>query len=320
MGAAGAQTPEPVKPARAPVKLGERAYRWFFAPVDGGALELARIGFGLILLATYLRYLPYLAVVFGPAGIGGHDTLARTPDFAGLGYQAFAHLRFLDGFDSFAPIVALYLALLVAAACFTLGLATRWTGAAAALLHLAFTAHNPHLRAGWSWLLAPFTLYVAAVGSDARLSLGAWWRKRRGLAEKSALVAPWGWRLLQIHACTMYLAAGWERLDAPGWLKGDMVLHSLLNTGYGRFNLDWFALRPALTVAAYLVFLLEPLAPILLWLRPINRYFLVLLIAMHLGIEAGIEVGWWQWLMLVALTAFFPREWIDRIMPRRLQA
>lgn len=308
----GAARPAPSKP----LKAGERAYRWFFEPADGAAMELARIGFGAILLGAYLRYLPFLGAAFGPSGIGGHDTRARFPDFAGIGYQAFAHWSYLDRFASFAPIVALYALLLVAAAAFTLGVATRPAGAVAALLHLAFTAHNAHLRAGWGWLLTPFVLYVAATGSEARLSLTAWWRRRRGLAPKPATIAPWGWRLLQIHTAAMYLAAGWERLDAPGWRKGEMVLHSLVNAGYGRFDVDWFALRPALTVAAYAVFVLEPLAPILLWIPKVSRYFLVPLIAMHLGIELFIEVGWWQWLMLVALIGFFPKDWIERVTRR----
>jgi hypothetical protein len=295
----------------------ERVYQWFFAPVDSRAMEIARIGFGVILLGAYLRYLPYLSTVFGPRGIGGYDTILRTPGFSGLAFQAFARFRVLDSLSSFAPVALLYVLLLASAACFALGVATRYTGALAAVLHLLFTARSPHLRSGWAWLLTPFLLYVAASGADAELSLAAWWRKRRGNERKRAEVSAYGMRLLQIHVATMYLVAGFERLDAPGWLAGDMVLISLVNTRYGRFDVDWFALRPVLQVVTWFVMAIEPLAPILLWIRPVARWFLWPLIAMHVGIELFIEVGWWQWLMLVALVVFFPKEWIERLRPRR---
>jgi hypothetical protein len=310
----GAPAPQPSEVTRARgVAAAGAVERWFFAPIDATRLELARIGLGLLLVGSYLRLAPDLAVFYGPRGIGGHDTLARHPSFGGLAYQAFAHLRVLHHFESLAPIVALYALLVVAAAAFALGIAPRIAGAAAALLHLAFTAHNPHARAGWAWLVTPFVLYVAGTGAQARLSLPAWWRRRRGLAALSPDVPALGLRFLQLHVCAMYLVAGWERLDAPGWLHGDMVFHSLVNAGYGRFELPWAALAPVLRVATWAVFVLEPVAPVLLWIPRARRWFVPLLLAMHLGIEAFIETEGWQWLMVAGLTAFFPPQWIERI-------
>ncbi|MSP26779.1 MAG: hypothetical protein EXR75_16875 [Myxococcales bacterium] len=302
-----------------PARAAERAVHWFFAPTSGIGLELSRILLGLVLMSCYLRLLPYLPALFGPEGIGGHDALVRSPGWTGLAYEAFARFRVLHLFDSIAPVIALYGLLLASAACFLLGVFTRAAGVVAASLHVIFNAHNPQLSEGWSWLLAPFVFYVAIAAPAASLSLPALLARRRGDAPRDASVVPWGMRLLQIHTAVMYFAAGVERIDAPGWLHGEMVLRSLVDTRYARFDLDWFALRPALVAIAYFVLLIEPLASVLLWIPRAARILAPILLALHLGMEALIDVGYWQWLMCAGLVTFLPPEWLARLVPRFLR-
>jgi hypothetical protein len=297
-------------------KLLDLTYRWFFEPIDGRAVFFARAGFGAVLFWAYARLGPHVATLYGPHGIGGYDTLSAFPGFGGLAFQAFAQFRLLHRVSSESVVWGLYGALLVAAACFAVGYLTRLTGAVALALHVLFNAHNPHASWGWAWMIIPFSLYVLLSDPGRAYSVDAWLKARSGklpsIAER-VRIRPWAFRFLQLHVCTMYLTAGWERLDAPGWTQGEMVYRAVANDLFGRFDWDWFALRPVLTAATYGAYVLEPAAPLLLWLPRVGPIWVVALAAMHLGLELFCDVGWWQYTMMTGLLAFAPTRWFDAI-------
>jgi len=286
-------------------------YLWFARPVCGMPIFATRVGLGVTLLAMHLQTAPHFRALLSPAGVGGYETLQRAPGYDGLGFQAFAQFRLLHHFDSPGLISALFALLLLCAACFAAGFLARPAGVVAAALHIVFNAHNPHLDTGAAWLVGPFVLYLTWCDCGGALSVDAWLRSRRGGAPRWN-VAPWGTRALQVHVCCMYLVAGFGRFDAEGWRNGDMLLRMLLDASYGRWDLDWFAMAPVLTVLGYIVLILEPAAVVLLWLRPIGRYWALMLMAMHLGIEIVVDAGWWQLLMVSALFTFLPARWLTR--------
>jgi hypothetical protein len=291
----------------------EAVYGWFATPRDSLPMCASRAGLGLVLLVSHLQYLPYVGVLFGPHGIGGHDSSARHADYPGITYQWFTPFRVVHLLSSEAAVWGLYLLLLASAACFAVGFRARVAGVVAALLHIAFNAHDPKIDAGWAWLIGPFVLYLVLCDSSSQLSLDSLLARRRGEPAR-ALAAPWGMRLLQVHLCTMYLTAGFERLDAASWRNGDIILHALVNTQYGRFDVDWLAIAPALHALAFAILVLEPAAPFLLWLPHVGRYYVLALIAMHLGLELSMDAGWWQPMMIAALLSFLPARWLRRVL------
>ncbi len=298
----------------------EAAYGWLATPRDTLPLCVARAVLGLTLLCAYLQYLPDAAVFFGPHGIGGHDTLSRHPDFPGLAFEWYTRVRLLHLLEHEAVMWALYGALLVSAGAFAVGWYPRVTGVLTAALHMLFFVHTPMLDGGWSKLIGPFVLYVVLGDSASQLSVHAW-RARRGQREPAAgppRAAPWGMRLLQVHLCAMYMVPGWERLDSPGWLDGQMVLRSLANTDFGRFEVDWFSFAAGFQAISWVILILEPAAPFLLWLPRIGRWYAVALIGMHVSLELLLDTGWWQLMMIGALATFLPPHWLRRLLPRRL--
>lgn len=294
----------------------ERAYAWLAGPRDALPLGAARAGLGLTLLLAYLQYLPYAHTFFGPHGIGGHDTLARHRYFFGITFEWYTRIRVLHLVTSGAVIWALYVGLLLAAAAFAVGLYARVSGAVAAVLHMLFYAHNPMVDGGWGALLGPFIVYLVLSDCGAQLSVDAWRKRRRGDTDTpTPQAAPWGMRLLQVHLCVMYLMPGFERLDAEGWVRGEMVLRSLANMEYGRYEVNWNAFAGPLRVLTWLVLVIEPAAPILLWLRGVGRYWALLLIVMHTSLELMLDTGWWQFMMIAALLTFLPPAWLRRVIP-----
>ncbi len=311
---------EAAKREAAASRLFERAYGWLAAPHHSLPLCLARTGLGLTMLAAYLQYLPYAELFFGPEGIGGHATIARHPRFLGISYDWYERIRMLHTLESNTTMWLLYVLLLTASAAFAVGWRPRMAGAIAVPLHMVFYAHNPQLDGGWGAMLGPFMLYLVFSDCGAQLSVDAWLRGRADPATAAReKVAPWGMRLLQVLLCVMYLVPGFERLDATGWQQGEMVLRALINEEYGRWAIDWAAAAPALKVLTWTVLVLEPAAPLLLWIRAVGRYWALLLIAMHFSLELLTDTGWWQPMMISAALTFLPTPWLERIVPRRLR-
>jgi hypothetical protein len=126
-------------------------------------------------------------------------------------------------------------------------------------------------------------------------------------------------RLVQLHVCTIYLVAGWERLDAPAWLSGQMVTFTVVNARFSRFALDWQTLQPALEAMNAAAYVLEPAAPLLLWIPQLRVVVALALIAMHAALEVLADLGFWQWLMIAGLSLFLPAWWFERAWQRLRQ-
>jgi hypothetical protein len=285
----------------------------FFAPRAIHALVFCRIGFGLILFVSYLTKWPHVQKLFGPDGVGGASTLARSP-LGSITRELEIPVEWLSGVTSAESIWVLYWILLVASLCFALGFRTRTAGVIALLLHSVFHARNAYAFFGWPVMMKPFMLYVLMAPVGRFGSLDAWLRRHREpLVPVRDWIAPaWPLRLLQVHLCTMYAEAGWSRITDAGWFKGEMVFVALTDRRFGRFDFDWYPYLPLLRPASYVAFILEPLAPLMLWLRVIGPLWALALIALHLGLEIFANVGWWQFMMMTTLSVFLPTEWLSR--------
>jgi hypothetical protein len=216
-----------------------------------------------------------------------------------------------------AVLVALYGLLLASSLAFALGLYTRTAGSISIALHLLFLAIHPLAHYGWASMIAPFTLYVVLSRAGEFVSVDAWRRRHRDEASlPSDRVPAWPMRLLQVHVASMYFHAGFARIDDPDWLRGEVLFEALTNALYSRFTLDFEVFMPALLLLSYAVFLLEPLAAILLWIPRFRTFFALALIAMHLTLEILTNVGWWSYIMIGGLLTFLPSPWVTRLLPR----
>jgi len=306
---------------RAPI---EAVYRWYFDPQPMQPLVIARIVFGLCIFSAHVVRIPYVENLYGPSGLVGPALYhgLRPP----IGYLD----PIIGGWlASFVPepgsglTVFLFGALLVASLCFAVGFWTRLSG----LVTLALFAYFVRLRIpfaywGWAIFMMPLLLYVIAAPTGRFLSVDAWLARRRsgeGPRPLSEWRAPgWPLRLMQIHLCTMYFVAGWSRIDEAGWLQGQVVFNAVNHTLFSRLTIDWQPWKPLLSIGNWVAFVLEPVAPLLLWLPRIGVWWAYLLIAMHVGLELVTNIGMWSYLMVVLLTSFLPTAHLDaalRLLP-----
>ncbi len=127
----------------------------------------------------------------------------------------------------------------------------------------------------------------------------------------------WPMRLLQVHIAAMYFHTGFARIDDPAWPQGEVLFEALTRALFSRFTLDLELFMPALLLLSYAVFLLEPLAAVLLWIPRVRTLCALVLIAMHVTLEILTNVGWWNYIMIGGLLAFLPPPWVARLLPAR---
>lgn len=288
----------------------------FFAPQPQQGMVIARIGLGLVGLGSCLVKAGDVQRLFGPEGIGSWAWSGGPP--ASLEAQGpLGELLAASLQSAPAELVALlFVAMSLAALGFALGAFTRSSGIVLLVLHAMFYARNEFAYAGsWAGMYKAFLLYAILAPTGRHFSVDAWRRRRK---RPDAPVPSWlgpaiPVRLLQMHVCTLYAAAGWARLGDVGWQKGEMVFAAMTDDWFGRFDLDWFPFLLPLRLLSYVAFVLEPLAPILLWTR-VGRWWVLLLMAMHVSLELLTNLGWWQLMMVSVLFVFLPARWLSRAL------
>lgn len=289
--------------------------RWFFDPVPVHSLVILRIGLGTVLFLAYLMRWPLVDTIYGPDGYAGHSYFQRFPESGPVGWplvQSFDHLQHVS---SDVVIWGLYLALLVSSLCFALGVRPRVSGTIALVLHVLFVGRNPGATWGWATMIKPFLAYAILGASGHPGSAWAWIRRRMGAAVPPAeWTAPaWPLRLAQVHVACVFLAL-WSRIDKGSWLSGQMLSVALVGREFGRFDIDWFPLLAYLELFGLGALILELGAPLTLWIRPIGKYWALALMGMFFSLVVATSVGWWDFVVLFALTVFLPREWLARVI------
>jgi hypothetical protein len=294
--------------------------RWFLGEVPAQVMVLNRIILGGVLFLHALSRAPELDLLYGSAS-GAWSPAYR--DFVatylsadlGVWLAAVSALAQLGSGPREVALLALYAGLLASSLAFAAGLFTRWAGAASVALHLLFVAVHPLAYYGWGQMVAPFALYVVLSRAGEHVSLDAWRRQRRGGPPPGRQVPAWPMRLLQIHIVAMYFHSGFARIDDPDWLQGEVLFEALSRALFTRFDLDLQALRTALLLLSYGVFLLEPIAAVALWIPRLRTLCALALLAMHVVLELLTNVGWWNYIMIGGLLAFLPPPWVERVIP-----
>ncbi len=106
----------------------------------------------------------------------------------------------------------------------------------------------------------------------------------------------------------------WDRIDEQSWLTGQMLAAALVNRHWGRFDIDWRPYLGLLEYPAKIALVLELGAPLLLWLKPIGKFWALAMIGMFFTLAVTTSIGWWDFTMMVSFVIFLPATWLMRIM------
>lgn len=284
-------------------RLSETWQRFWFGPEPTSTLALVRIAFALVMVGWTVALLPSLSALFGTTGI-----LPRQPAAPGT-WGA------LEAVSQHAAVVVCFVILLASSAALLVGYRTRLAALLVFAGLVSFERRNPFVFDSGDSLLRVIALYLALAPAGASLSFD---RARRSGEHfwEFPLRAPWALRLMQIQLSVIYLATVWAKARGSTWTDGTAVSYALRVSDLNRFPVP-HALTHSVLVSNLLTYgtlSIEFALAVLVWNRAARPWVLGLGVALHLGIEYSIRVGFFTLAMFVLYVAFVPPETATRVV------
>ncbi len=293
--------------------------RFFFRPADPLPLGLIRAACGLLLLWSVGCLGLDLPGFLGSTGWADPGTLrALRTDSAPWEWSLWNLVP--DGLLT--PSWAAAMGVLAA---FTLGLGSRYTAPLAWAIAVSTSRRNPFILFGFDQVVALWTFYLAITGASGQaFSLDRLIAARRGKTQgppRPTTAANLALRLVQVHLCVIYGAAGLAKLRGVSWWDGTAMLKLLSNAEFRPFDLmSWLSGAGslyALNLATHLSLGTELAYPILIWKRGFRPWLLLAAVVMHVGIALTLGLLEFSAAMLAGNLAFVSGEGLRRLWGRR---
>lgn len=272
--------------------------RWAFGPVDTAPMAALRIACGLLALGWTLSMLPDAQAFLAD------DGLTSGPVTGSTGWWTVGHLSpyvVLAGLGSAAVLLAL-------------GWRTRLMAVLVAVLLTVAQRRDVYVLNSGDLLLRELAFYVALMPAGECWSLDA---RRRGTSRPRA---PWGLRLLQVQVSLLYAFSVVAKLHGTSWQDGSAVGKALQLADLQRFVVPQ-GLATSVTLSALLTYgtlLAEAALAVGLWVPRARWWVMAAGVAIHLGIEATLLIGWFSLTVISCYLAFVPAP-VLRTAVTRLQ-
>ena len=196
---------------------------------------------------------------------------------------------------------------------------TVWLVVAFALL-VAIQRRNPYITNSGDLVLRDLALLLAFCPTGAALSVDRIRRDGRRAFFTSALVAPWGTRLVQLQMMVVYLFAVRSK-NGSSWSDGSAVSTAFRLDDLQRFGPVQILIDNVTVVAliTWSTLIVELALGTLLWSKRLRPALIVLGVLLHLTIDASMLVGFFGLAMIAGLMTFLDADWIERVAQRRRQ-
>jgi hypothetical protein len=233
-------------------------------------------------------------------------------------------------------MAVVHVGVLVILVLFTLGLFTRVTSVLAWLAVVGYIHRTQQVLFGMDTMMNILMFYLMVGNSGAALSLdrliARYRAARASLRRTGAIDAPTraflaspppsrsaglGLRLIQVHFCFIYVAAGLSKLKGAAWWNGTATWDVFVNPEFTLLNYEWYesALRHLVSVkpvyysmiigGAWFTLFIEIAGPFLIWTR--LRWLIIFLASlMPAMIAVMMGLNLFELLMIVMLLAFLP--------------
>ena len=201
---------------------------------------------------------------------------------------------------------------------FMIGFATPITSVLAIAINTSYCYRALLATYGLDQGNAILLAYLTVGGCGQALSvdrvLGRWWARRRGrelvepfLQPEATTRANLAYRLIQVHYCIVYLAAGTSKLQGEAWWNGNAIWQAIGNMEYQSRDLTWLAWYPWVIYGiTHLTIAWEISFSALVWRPSLRNLMLFIGFIMHLGI--GAFMGMWTFgsIMFIGYLGFLP--------------
>jgi hypothetical protein len=273
--------------------------RFWFEPVETATMALFRVAFGLLVLGYSLSLAPALFAFYSDQGI-----LPSQPSYSGT-----LAWGLLGVFPSDAAVLVLYFLLLVGSLALLAGLQTRIAALVVFVCLVSFGRRNPWVLNSGDLLVQVLAFYMVLMPAGTSLSLDRWLSAPSRFWEFSAR-SIWPLRLVQVQVSILYLSAVWAKVRGETWNDGTAVSYAFRIADVGRFPVPGF-ITDSVVLVNLLTFgtlAVELSLGILVWNRYLRPWVLLLGVALHLGIDYAVRVGFFSYAVFVLYVAFIPPE------------
>lgn len=275
--------------------------RFWHQPRSTAPLAFVRIALGLLIALWGVSLLPDARAFFGPEGV-----LPTVPE---------VRLRtgILQLWRTDAAALVVVGALIPAGLAVAVGFRTRAATLASFVLLLSLGRRDPYVMNSGDALLRHATLFLALSPAGAALSLDRYLADRTRFWEVPH-ASPWGLRLLQIQLTFVYLFSSFEKLRGDPWLQGTALGDAWRITDLARVGIPLPAYDSLLltNVLTFSTLVIEIAIAVLIWNRRARVYVVAAGIALHLGIEVTMSVGFFSSVAVSLYLAFVPGDTAER--------
>jgi hypothetical protein len=325
--------------------------RFWFSPQDPTTLCWIRLCAGLVVLYVHLTYSWQLLSYVGPEAwidkigadyiireapvnkldIGWDDTIQEDPYQKGNYYWSIYYHVTSPGW-----IIAIHVFFLTAMLLFALGLWTRYTAALSWAGAICYVHRASSTVFGLDTMMMIVLLYLLIGPSGAVLSLDRWWKTRQARLKgeepeevKPSLSANFAIRLIQVHFCVIYFAAGTSKLLGSTWWSGTALNLVMLNPEFAPMDYGpYFHFLKFLATHRWLwesfmafnivgTLFLELGFPFLVWDMRWRWAAICGAVLLHTGIALFMGLTSFSLIMLCMLCSFIPpevvREQVNRL-------
>ncbi|NNC79382.1 MAG: HTTM domain-containing protein [Acidimicrobiales bacterium] len=273
--------------------------------IDADPLVLVRCFYGLVVFAWGVTVLPDLGRIYGNNGLAGGI------EFGDFRIVSLFRWVSVDTFGLAAMVL-----MLAASAFVALNRNVRFTVPLTAFLFTSFADASVPWLIGAELVMILFGLWLAVF---AVLTPTASQGHRRDTTGSRGQMPAWGLRLLQIQIVLAYVTTAYDKLLGNDWTDGSAVYHALASDTLRRFDPPAFLFDNAwlirsmtwstLAVEAALGFLL-------LWPRT-RRWAVLLAIALHLGFQVFLTLGFFAPAMTIGILSFVSAADARRVLDWR---
>lgn len=281
--------------------------RFWFTPQPTSTLALFRIAFGLLVTAWTLAFVPNLFDFFSPTGIEPGRPKVYPGEWGVLPSPA-------------GPMVVttVFVVLLLGCLALTVGWYTRVAAVVVWLGVLSVENANTLVGNSGDGLIRNLAFFMMFAPSGAALSVDRW-RGHRGHRDtfwEFPERAPWALRLVQVQISVGYLSAVWHKVQSELWREGTAVSYALRIEDISRFPAPGFVTGSPVLIEAMTFGTLacELSLGILIWNRAARPWVIPLGIALHLGIDYAILIGFFSLAMYVSYLSFLRPENAARLV------
>jgi len=279
--------------------------RWeaWFRPVSARPLAGLRVGLSLLLLVHLVWLSDDFLSLHGSRGIIPWELtdLLRDPWVPGLPTltKAFRPLG-IGEHTAMTILLAGYAASLLSLA---LGLHTRLSAAVAWGLHLCVVTSGSASYYGVDQLANTFLFYLVVFPPA-----------RAGTIPVGCL------RVMQVHLCVIYLAAGLDKAMGSQWWNGEAIWQTVSQPIFRTFDLGWLASHPWIPMlAGWSTLVVEIGYAFLIWPGRTRKTWAIATIGLHVGTCLFMGLVFFASVMILLTSCLFliPEQAVERAGARR---